>query len=106
MTPEDLQDLQRPFGRFHRVCGHEASPNQLREALFHICGNSIHIWATPRRASIGSPGPVQWPQRTGRGNAMHFELSEEHRMLKDLVARFVRDELMPLETAVMLREAE
>ncbi|HET6969599.1 MAG TPA: acyl-CoA dehydrogenase family protein, partial [Phenylobacterium sp.] len=37
---------------------------------------------------------------------MHFELSEEHRMLKDLVARFVRDELMPLEAGVMLREAE
>jgi acyl-CoA dehydrogenase len=37
---------------------------------------------------------------------MDFELSEEHRMLKDLVARFVRDELMPLETAVMAREAE
>ena len=37
---------------------------------------------------------------------MDFELSEEHRMLKDLVAKFVRDELMPLEPAVMLREAE
>jgi len=37
---------------------------------------------------------------------MHFELSEEHRMLKDLVARFVRDELMPLEAGVMQREAE
>jgi acyl-CoA dehydrogenase len=35
-----------------------------------------------------------------------FELSEEHRMLKDLVARFVRDELMPLEAGVMAREAE
>jgi len=35
---------------------------------------------------------------------MQFELSEEHRMLKDLVARFVRDELMPLEAAVMQRE--
>ena len=28
---------------------------------------------------------------------MDFELAEEHRMLKDLVARFVKDELMPLE---------
>jgi acyl-CoA dehydrogenase len=35
-----------------------------------------------------------------------FELAEEHRMLKDLVARFVRDELMPLEAAVMKRDAE
>lgn len=37
---------------------------------------------------------------------MDFELSEEHRMLKDLVARFVRDELSPLEAGVMAREAE
>jgi len=36
---------------------------------------------------------------------MNFELSEEHRMLKDLVERFVRDELMPLEPQVMAREA-
>ena len=37
---------------------------------------------------------------------MDFELSEEHRMLKDLVARFVKDELMPLEAGVLKREAE
>src|ERR1700736_94758 len=36
---------------------------------------------------------------------MDFELTEEQRMLKDLVARFVRDELMPLERAVLEREA-
>ncbi len=36
---------------------------------------------------------------------MDFELSEEHRMLKDLVQRFVRDELMPLEAGVLSREA-
>jgi len=36
---------------------------------------------------------------------LNFELAEEHRMLKDLVQKFVRDELMPLETAVMQREA-
>src|SRR5499427_4464339 len=36
---------------------------------------------------------------------MHFALSEEHRMLKDLVARFVQDELMPLERVVLEREA-
>ena len=36
---------------------------------------------------------------------MNFELDEEHRMLKDLVARFVRDELIPLEGAVLAREA-
>ena len=36
---------------------------------------------------------------------MDFELSEEHRMLKDLVRRFVDDELMPLEAGVLDREA-
>jgi len=36
---------------------------------------------------------------------LDFELAEEHRMLKDLVARFVKDELMPLEPAVLAREA-
>jgi len=37
---------------------------------------------------------------------MDFEVAEEHRMLKDLVARFVRDELLPLEAGVLAREAE
>jgi acyl-CoA dehydrogenase len=37
---------------------------------------------------------------------MEFELAEEHRMLKDLVARFVKDELLPLESDVLKREAE
>ena len=37
---------------------------------------------------------------------MEFELSEEHRMLKELVHRFVDDELMPLEADVLKREAE
>jgi acyl-CoA dehydrogenase len=34
-----------------------------------------------------------------------FELSDEHRMLKELVQRFVREELIPLENAVLAREA-
>lgn len=37
---------------------------------------------------------------------MNFELPEEHQMLKDLVRRFVADELMPLEAGVLQREAE
>jgi len=36
---------------------------------------------------------------------MDFALSEEHQMLKDLVARFVREQLMPLEPLVLEREA-
>jgi acyl-CoA dehydrogenase len=35
---------------------------------------------------------------------MDFEIAEEHRMLKDLVAHFVAAELMPLEPAVLARE--
>jgi acyl-CoA dehydrogenase len=34
-----------------------------------------------------------------------FELTEEQRMLEDLVSKFVRDELMPLENTVLAREA-
>jgi len=36
---------------------------------------------------------------------MMFELSEENRMLKDLVAKFVNQELIPLERQVLAREA-
>ncbi|MFP6617328.1 MAG: acyl-CoA dehydrogenase family protein, partial [Candidatus Hydrogenedentota bacterium] len=36
---------------------------------------------------------------------MEFELCEEHRKLKELVARFVESELMPLEENVLAREA-
>jgi acyl-CoA dehydrogenase len=36
---------------------------------------------------------------------MNFELDEDHRMLKDLVRRFVDDHLMPLEATVLEREA-
>ena len=36
---------------------------------------------------------------------MNFELSDEHRMLKELVRRFVTDELLPLEAGVLAREA-
>jgi alkylation response protein AidB-like acyl-CoA dehydrogenase len=34
-----------------------------------------------------------------------FALKEEHRMLKELVARFVEEELLPLEPAILQREA-
>lgn len=37
---------------------------------------------------------------------MEFELAEEHRLLRDLVQRFVRDELLPLEPAVLARDAD
>lgn len=36
---------------------------------------------------------------------MNFELSDEHRMLKDLVRRFVDDELVPREADILAREA-
>ncbi len=37
---------------------------------------------------------------------MNFELSEEHQMLKDLVAKFVKNELLPLEPNILEREAK
>lgn len=36
---------------------------------------------------------------------MEFQLAEEHRMLKDLVAKFVRDQLIPLEPTILARDA-
>lgn len=36
---------------------------------------------------------------------MHFELEDDHRMLRDLVQRFVADHLIPLESAVLARES-
>ena len=36
---------------------------------------------------------------------MNFELAEEHRMLKDLVRKFVDSELMPLESGVLQKES-
>ena len=36
---------------------------------------------------------------------MNFELEDDHRMLRDLVQKFVRQELMPLEAIVLAREA-
>ncbi|MCA6298356.1 MAG: acyl-CoA/acyl-ACP dehydrogenase [Phenylobacterium sp.] len=36
---------------------------------------------------------------------MDFQLSDEHRMLRDLAERFVREELIPLEGAVLARDA-
>ncbi len=37
---------------------------------------------------------------------MHFELAEDHKLLQDLVARFVREGLIPLEQKVLARDAE
>ena len=36
---------------------------------------------------------------------MDFELAEEFRMLRDLVEKFVEEQLFPLEPAVLAREA-
>jgi acyl-CoA dehydrogenase len=37
---------------------------------------------------------------------MHFELSDEHRMIKELVEKFVQNHLLPLEAAVLARDAD
>ncbi len=36
---------------------------------------------------------------------MNFDLADEHRMLQELVARFVREQLLPLERDALAREA-
>lgn len=37
---------------------------------------------------------------------MNFELEEEHKMLKDLVEKFVKTEILPIEEAVLARDAD
>ncbi|HEX7113975.1 MAG TPA: acyl-CoA dehydrogenase family protein, partial [Steroidobacter sp.] len=37
---------------------------------------------------------------------MNFELAEDHRLIKELVETFVKDHLLPLEPAVLAREAQ
>jgi acyl-CoA dehydrogenase len=37
---------------------------------------------------------------------MNFDLDEDHKLLQDLVARFVRDGLMPLEQKILQRDAD
>jgi hypothetical protein len=36
---------------------------------------------------------------------MDFEIPEDHRMIKDVVARFVKEALIPLEPELLRREA-
>ena len=36
---------------------------------------------------------------------MYFRLSDEHRMLRDLVSKFARDELRPMAKTILEREA-
>lgn len=59
----------------------------------------------------GHPGTSEEDQTAaeapaGEAKPMEFALVEEHQMLKDLVARFVREQLMPLEPVVLAREAD
>src|SRR5215470_151688 len=56
-------------------------------SLSHFVTSSLHHFITIRRVAV------------------LFTLSQEDQMLKDLVARFVKDELMPLEQKVLARDA-
>ena len=59
---------------------------------------------TPPSRLPHARNPLGFPPARRLG-AMPFDLVEEHVMLRDLVAKFVDNELMPLEKAVMAREA-
>ncbi len=37
---------------------------------------------------------------------MDFELLDEHRMIKETITRFVNEQLLPLEAAILQREAQ
>src|SRR5450755_1612949 len=58
------------------------------------------LWSTQRSSPNELPNTL--PRRR---ETMEFELAEEHRMVKELVHRFVEDELIPLEAGVLAREA-
>lgn len=61
----------------------------------------------PRMALPSLGGWATTDSGNGRYQGIYmFELPEEHRMLQDLVAKFVDHELMPLEPAVLKREIE
>src|SRR5689334_5128211 len=55
--------------------------------------------ASARRTHVDCRGGA------AKGRSMDFVLSDEHRMLKELVARFVADALVPLEPKVLERES-
>ena len=58
-------------------------------------------------ADVGRPSRLRLWLRRRRGMARPAAgLSEEHRMVRDLVVKFVERDLMPLEPAVLKREAE
>ncbi|HEY1614165.1 MAG TPA: acyl-CoA dehydrogenase family protein [Rhizomicrobium sp.] len=62
--------------------------------------------AAPCAGDGAQPSLQKVSFRNGGDAIMEFELSEEDRMLKELVHRFVRDELLPLEAQVLEREAQ
>ena len=71
--------------RRHRVAFHAAHPR--------IVSSGRELTASAVPPSLSS-------------TLMNFDLELDHRMIRDLVARFVKDELIPLEAAVMAREAD
>ena len=67
--------------------------------------NPVHARGSVHPQGLRGDGkPLRSPPARRLG-AMPFDLVEEHVMLRDLVAKFVDNELMPLEKAVMAREA-
>src|ERR1700757_3437106 len=98
-----LQHLEHPFRRLDRLVAHRRAASKLKLAVSHIWKSPCDI-GEPSRRALRCTARSNGRERYASGGPMDFELSEEHRMMKDLVARFVRDELMPLEARVLARE--
>jgi (R)-benzylsuccinyl-CoA dehydrogenase len=65
---------------------------------------AVHGSTSPRYATTN--GRIRTADATIPEKAMDFTLPEELRMLRETVARFVREEMIPLEPIVIRREAE
>ena len=105
------------FARYNQPTWHESPCHLQRYADVKLCIFLIEVnlsWQRVRNVRLriwaGDSLPNLWCQgrrRTHQGQErehMNFELDHEHAMLKDLVAKFVRDQLMPYEATVIARE--
>ena len=105
------------FARYNQPTWHESPCNLQRYADVKLCIFLIEvnlswqrvrnvrllIWAGDSLRNLWCQGRRRTHQRQEREH-MNFELDHEHAMLKDLVAKFVRDQLMPYEATVIARE--
>src|SRR5262249_40611208 len=70
----------------------------------HPGRSAAKVGPASREAVVTTP-PGDYAKRRGFRGVSMYKLSEEHEMLRDLVKKFVRNELMPLEKNILDRFA-